>query len=79
MRNGTCIKCGSATVHMKPNGLQLGESMRGVFIVTSMLTMASPFVTFLCSNCGYFENYVNDPAKLAEVRERWVKIEPPRA
>ena len=79
MRSGTCIKCLSPTVHMKPNGVQIGENMRGVYIVTSMFSMPSPFVTFLCTNCGYFENYVNDPAKLAEVSKKWVKIKPSNA
>jgi hypothetical protein len=61
---------------MKQNGLQVGEYIRGVFIYTSILTRPSPLVTFICSTCGYFEHYVNDPGKLAEVAKTWVKINP---
>jgi len=76
MQSGTCVKCSSATVYMKQNGLQVGEYIRGVFIYTSILTRPSPLVTFICSNCGYFEHYINDPGKLAEVAKTWVKINP---
>lgn len=73
MRNGVCRACGSQTVYSKTYGVKIGE-VQGVYVQTSMMTMAVPYVSFVCSSCGYFENYIAEPKKLAEVAAKWTKV-----
>ena len=72
MKNGKCPKCGSATVHSKTNGI--GENGAGQYIDTSAATRRSPVVAFVCIACGYFEYYIADPQKLADVAKNWSKV-----
>jgi predicted nucleic-acid-binding Zn-ribbon protein len=74
MKNGKCPKCGSATVHSKTNGIAFGNSNGRVDVISSMLTRPSPAIAFVCITCGYFENYIADPGKLAEVAKTWQKV-----
>lgn len=76
MKNGTCPKCGSASVYSRPNGIALDFSNRepGVFVRTGTLTRPSPVIAFVCSTCGYFEFYISDPGKLAEVAKTWQRV-----
>jgi len=80
MRNGICPKCGAATVHSKADGLHYGFGKgRGssmLFIRASFMTMASPAIVYICTTCGYFENYIADPGKLAKVAKNWQKVSP---
>ncbi len=75
MKNGKCPKCGSATVHSKPNGIGYGNSNGRVSVYISMMTQPSPTVAFVCITCGYFEVYIADPSKLAEVAKTWQKVQ----
>jgi hypothetical protein len=77
MRSGVCPKCHQATVFTKERGVRIGEHMQGVMIPTSMMVMPSSYMSYLCASCGYMENYVVDQAKLAEVAQKWAKVEPP--
>ena len=74
MKNGICPKCGSETVHSKPDGLKYAAAKGVVFVHTGMMTMASPAVSYICVTCGYFENYIADPGKLSEVAQSWQKV-----
>jgi hypothetical protein len=59
---------------MKQNGMQIGEHINGVYVHTSMITKISPLACYICTNCGYFENYLVDPNKLADVAQKWKKV-----
>jgi ribosomal protein S27AE len=74
MRNGICPKCGSSTVYAKFEGLKYYVNTGVVFVYTGRMTMASPAMAYVCSTCGYFENYITDQKKLAEVAEKWQKV-----
>ena len=74
MKNGTCPKCGSATVYSKTEGLKYAVAKGVVFVHTSFMTMPSSAVSYICTTCGYFENYIADKNKLAEVAENWQKV-----
>ena len=77
MKNGTCPKCGLATIYSKTEGLKY-SAMRGVvFVETGRMVMASPATAYVCTTCGYFENYITDQNKLSEVLKHWQKV-PPR-
>lgn len=76
MKTGICPKCSSASVFMKRNGMQLGEHMGGVYVHTSMMNKISSIDCYICASCGYFEHYLTDAAKLADVANKWQKISP---
>jgi predicted nucleic-acid-binding Zn-ribbon protein len=73
MKNGICPKCGSASVYSKSNVLGFGDG-NGVFVYVSTLTTRTPILALVCSTCGYFENYIADPGKLAEVAKKWAQV-----
>ena len=76
MRNGICPKCGAATVYSKAEGLKYAVAKGVVFVHTSRMTMPSPAVAYICTTCGYFENYITDPGKLSGVAKNWQKVSP---
>ena len=39
--------------------------------------MGSEFESYVCTECGYFENYITDKAKLQEVQQKWAKVAKP--
>jgi hypothetical protein len=80
-RNGLCPACGSATMHQAPEGRfswHTGGSTAGggkaVFVGTSRMVQASPVSTVVCSTCGYFQHFVDDPRRLAEVAANWERL-----
>ena len=77
MRNGICPKCGTATVYSKVEGIKYVAGKRGVVLIhTSRITMPSPAIAYVCTTCGYFENYIADQRKLSEVAENWQQVSP---
>jgi len=70
MRNGQCPKCNSTTIYVKPEGLYFGD-VRGYLSVNGK---ATSYVSFICTTCGYFENYLIDPKRMEEVAKQWQKL-----
>jgi predicted nucleic-acid-binding Zn-ribbon protein len=73
MRNGVCPRCGSATVYSQAGGVHVSGGER-IYVPTSRIDKAVPFVSFVCTTCGYFENYIADQNKLTEVAQKWQKV-----
>ena len=73
MKNGLCPQCNATTVYSKPYGASFSID-QDLFISTSIVNKGVPFVSYLCTTCGYFENYVNDQKKLADVTKTWDKV-----
>jgi hypothetical protein len=75
MKNGQCPKCNSTTIHSQPQGiyyyqitaLHLGNT-------GSMMIPNATVVSYLCTTCGYFENYIADQKILAQVAAKWQKV-----
>jgi len=75
MKDGLCPKCNSRTVYK-------GEAYKGV-VLSSQFTVftggihlpPTPYVSYICTTCGYFEIYVTDQKRLAEVSNssHWTK------
>lgn len=78
MRDGKCRSCGSPSVFARQNGIKVGDGSNGVLVYTSWVTLPVPAVAFVCASCGYFEHYVTDQQKLAEVAQTWTRV-PPRS
>jgi hypothetical protein len=75
MRRGLCVKCGTPTVYRRLNGISHGGGTSGgVFVHTSWLTSASAVEHLICTRCGYFESYVVDERKMAEIVNNWEKV-----
>lgn len=72
MRSGLCPKCGTPTVYRKRDGIGQGGSR--VYVRTSLMTSPSPAECYICTRCGYFEMYVVDDEKMAEVTSTWEKV-----
>lgn len=70
MYSGRCPKCGSATVYRRIGGV--GELK--LHVRTSFISIPVPALSYVCTTCGYFEQYIDDPAKLAEVAQTWDRV-----
>jgi hypothetical protein len=73
MRNGICPKCNSATVYSQAGGV-FYQSPNNLHVRTSSMSMGVQYASFICTSCGYFENYVDDRSKLADVAAKWQKV-----
>ena len=76
MKNGKCIKCGSASVVTRLNGIVPGGRDREYISIDGSFLQAVNTVTYLCSNCGYYERYLSDPEKFSLAGQKWQKIPP---
>lgn len=73
MKIGKCPSCGSKNVYKKANGVQF-LSGGGFYVKTSMASSKEKYDSYVCGDCGLFENHVTDEKTLAEVGENWEKV-----
>ncbi|MDD3628036.1 MAG: hypothetical protein PHV06_12050 [bacterium] len=75
MKKGICPKCGAETVYSKNDGIKYSV-MQGVVIVktNTILNIPSSAISYVCTTCGYFENYITDKNKLSAVAKEWKKV-----
>jgi hypothetical protein len=69
MKNGKGPKCGSATVYSLTNGLVPGGRNRE-YVQFGGFYFPVDVLSFVCTTCGYYDNYVADQKKLSEVMEK---------
>ena len=43
-------------------------------VYTGRISRAVPYVSFVCTTCGNFENYIADQPKLMDVAKTWQKV-----
>jgi len=83
MNKGVCPKCHSASVYTADNGTGI---QRGETITLTLGGMLDGVATikirdYVCTNCGYWESYIEDPktlvkiGELAQAGKRWKKAE----
>ena len=70
MRDGQCPKCNSKTVYSKQGGV----GSTHIHVYTGILSVPVEILSFVCTTCGYFENYIADENKLADVAQKWDKV-----
>ena len=63
MRDGKCIKCGGE-VRQLTKGIERGNNSALYVRGASMINHPSSYETFLCTACGYYEDYITDLEKL---------------
>ena len=67
MRDGRCVRCGGE-VRQLTNGIHSGGE--GVTVNDgSMIRPPKSYETFLCTACGYWEDYLTDVELLRRVAE----------
>lgn len=74
MRRGICPKCQTPTVYRKLDGINYGGAGAQVYVHTSWINSASPVENLICTRCGYFETYIVDERKMAEITTSWEKV-----
>ena len=70
MPNDRCPRCNSQAVYKMRNGIISGDKhvfVRGL----SLLTPQTDRMTYLCADCGYYENHIIDKDILEGVRQKW--------
>lgn len=75
MKSGTCFKCNAKTVYKLKNGI--GESTSQCIMVGSWSRSVTEFDCYLCTSCGYMENYVIKQEHLEAVVRgdgKWTKV-----
>ena len=77
MRSGSCPKCKTPTVYRKRDGIYQGTAR--VYVNTGNLVITpSPVDCYICTRCGYFEQYVAaDAQKMSEITASWEKVVKP--
>ena len=73
MKEGKCLKCGSPEVYC---GSEV-HPKAGPFTSNSIpisLTSIAPLDNYVCTECGYVESYIAEPAKLKEIFVKWQKV-----
>ena len=74
LKSGICPKCKSHEV-FSGAGIALKKGPFGSNSIPIGLTSIAALDNFVCSECGYIESYVSDPAKLTEISRKWAKVE----
>ena len=72
MLDSRCPRCNSRAVYKMLNGIISGE--KNVYV--RGLGFSSPKtdrMTYLCTSCGYYENYLTDKSILQKVTQKWEK------
>jgi predicted nucleic-acid-binding Zn-ribbon protein len=80
MKNGKCPKCNSESIVMSANGGGVGYGQKIYISLGLGMSATSRWMTYLCLDCGYFENYVVDQEKLDRIRSNpeksgWKELE----
>lgn len=75
MKDGKCPKCNSSKVFKNTNGLVMGGHRNTLEIYTAGgSSKGAACDNYICTNCGYFENYIVAADILNEVNEKWSKV-----
>jgi hypothetical protein len=83
MRNGTCDKCGEATIRAARNGISdqsshttMHEHRDGGRRFGMVIPRQGEAWQFVCTSCGYLEWWVLDPETISWIESKWVPVEP---
>jgi len=74
MKSGKCVKCNSKTVYKMQDGI--GSSECQYISKGGWGKSPTNFDGYLCTTCGYFENYLNNINHLDAVAnsDKWKKV-----
>jgi predicted nucleic-acid-binding Zn-ribbon protein len=72
MKTGTCPKCQSPTVHAKDEGITVRSWSLGIWL--NLLNRAY-LRAYVCTTCGYTEQYVIGQESRDAIAKKWPKVE----
>ena len=72
MKQGNCPKCGSENVYSGIEVLPKSGPFGSNSIPISIVSIAA-LDNYVCTECGYLEQYIADPEKLKEINKKWPK------
>lgn len=75
MKNGQCPRCGAKEIYSGAD-IPLKSGPFGSNAIPISLTSMAALDNYICVSCGLVESYIEDPAKLEDVADRWKKIAP---
>ena len=80
MKSGHCPKCNSQEIYASADGGGIGDGFN-LLVLTEQESMTSTrqWQTYLCTACGYYENYLLDQDKIVRIvddpqRAGWKKL-----
>jgi hypothetical protein len=68
MKKGQCLKCKSGNVVTSQDKGGVGFDSGISILFGKYLAGTQKWTTYLCLDCGYYENYVEDREKLAQIQ-----------
>lgn len=75
MKKGICPKCSGQEVYSNCNLRdKTGNYNSNTIPLSFFRTVALDH--YVCTTCGYIENYVADSSALERIRDMWEKVEP---
>ena len=75
MKSGQCPRCKANTIYLRKQGIEYERSMQlGILIRTDEGGGPIPLNNYVCTTCGYFENYIADKTKLEQIAAQWEKV-----
>ncbi len=70
MKSGKCPKCGSTDIYSNKNrSIKAGHRLLDFSGLKNIMSE-----TFVCGNCGFVEDYVNDDNHLEKIKSKWTKV-----
>jgi predicted nucleic-acid-binding Zn-ribbon protein len=72
MQSGTCPKCQARAVHAKNEGISVRTRSLSIWI--NMFRRAY-LRAYVCTNCGYTEQYVIGQEALQGIARKWPRVE----
>lgn len=72
MKNTKCCpKCGSHDIIRVPDNQNRHASGNNIYTSTFTLVRKIPVIRYVCSNCGYVENYVEQQSQRDEIKQKF--------
>ena len=72
-RSGMCPKCGSARIIRVPDHPLRHASGNNIYTTRATLIGKVPVIRYVCRDCGYTENWVEDAAQREEIARAFGK------
>ena len=73
MLNGQCPRCNSGAVYRRKNGIISGD--KHIYVTgLGFSSSRSDKMTYVCTACGYYENYIIDKSICGKITAKWEKV-----
>lgn len=74
MLNGVCPGCNSQTVYRKTNGISCSGNCSAYVKTSRWGSPSSDRITYVCTTCGLYQQFIADKGALAKVAQKWDKV-----